>query len=688
MKILKLPAGQIASFFYPIIPILFLFSFHAYGQPTTTLNLMPVPERIEIKEGGFPLTESFTVAVKGADHPRLAKAATRMLRRLASRTGLFFPQDVIRDGEDHDADMRIEVKRIGQVRLFEDESYQLEIKKNGIRLKAETDIGAMRGLETFLQLLDEDDSGYIFPAVVIKDKPRFPWRGLLIDACRHFQPVEVIKRNLDGMAAVKMNVLHWHLTEDQGFRVECKTFPRLHELGSDGDYYTQEQIKEVIQYAGERGIRVMPEFDIPGHSTSWFVGYPQYASQPGPYSIERKFGIMDPTFDPTKEETYTFFDAFFKEMCAIFPDEYLHIGGDENNGNQWNANSSIQQFMQENGIKDTHALQSYFNKRILEILTRYNKKMVGWDEIFQRDMPTNIVIQSWRGKEALIESAKKGYQTILSNGYYIDLIQPTDVHYLNDPLPPDAPLSESQKKYILGGEATMWSEMVTPETIDSRIWPRTAAIAERLWSPASVTDVDDMYRRLNVVSFRLEELSLTHEKNVPMMLRRLTNNQDIEPLKILVDVIEPVKFYERGSQREYTSYSPLTRVVDAARPDASVARNFRKLVDSFLAKTAIGEETSSITCWLELWAANHNKLLPIINQSPVLKEIESLSADLSACADIGLKAMTAINNNAEIRPEDIDAFRERLENAKTPHGETELMIVPAVEKLVKHISEK
>src|SRR5678816_3175249 len=192
----------------------------------------------------------------------------------------------------------------------------------------------------------------------------------MIDVARHFQTMEVLKRNLDGMAAVKMNVFHWHLSEDQGFRIESKKFPKLHQLGSDGNYFTQEQVKEIIAYARDRGIRVVPEFDIPGHSTSWLVGHPELGSAPGPYSIERRAGIFEPALDPTRDEVYKFLDTFLGEMAALFPDAYLHIGGDENEGKQWDRNPKIQAFMKEKGIKNNHALQAYFNTRLLKILQK------------------------------------------------------------------------------------------------------------------------------------------------------------------------------------------------------------------------------------------------------------------------------------------------------------------------------
>jgi hexosaminidase len=439
----------------------------------------------------------------------------------------------------------------------------------------------------------------------------------------------------------------------------------------------------VIKYAADRGIRVIPEFDVPGHATSWFVGYPELASAPGPYTVERNWGIMDPTFNPAIEETYTFLDNFFGEMAALFPDEYFHIGGDENNGKQWDANEQIQQFMKENDIEDNHELQAYFNNRVLRILTKHGKKMVGWDEILHEDMPTNILIHSWRGKEALVKSAQQGYRSILSNGYYIDLIQPASFHYLNDPLDKDSPLTEEERKRILGGEATSWAELVTPETVDSRIWPRTAAIAERLWSPQEVNKVDDMYKRLDRISFLLEEHGLLHIKNYEMMLRRLTNNNDISALKTLVDVVEPVKIYQRHFQGvKYRQHSPYTRIVDAARPESMTARNFSILVDKYV--TDKNEASlKQIVQWLEKWQSNHSMLKITMSSSPIIREIDTLSFNLQNLSQIGLEALQLIKQNNKAPVNWLDKANAMIEEAKKPYGQVELRIVEPIEKLLE-----
>src|SRR5438132_4865217 len=501
------------------------------------LNLMPVPASVQTQTGRLPITGSFNVAVKNYTDDRLRAGIARMLTRLSGRTVLTLPADLSTD--ESTATLVVQCERAGDIvpSLSENESYSLEVTDKQAQLAAPTVVGALRGLETFLQLLQGDRGGYYLPAIKIQDQPRFPWRGLLIDVGRHYEPMEVLKRNLDGMAAVKLNVFHWHLTEDQGFRVESKKFPKLPTLGSDGLFYTQDQVREIITYARDRGIRVMPEFDIPGHSTSWLVAYPEIGSAPGPYKIERGAGIFEPALDPTREQTYKFLDGFLGEMAGLFPDEYMHIGGDENEGKQWDRNPQIQAFMKEKGIRDNHALQAYFNQRILKILQKHHKKMIGWEEILHPDLPKDAVIHSWRGPASLAEAAKKGYNGILSAGFYIDLIFPASQHYLADPIHPHTTLTAQEAKRIPGGAATMWGEWVSPETIDSRIWPRTAAIAERLWSPRNVTDVRDMYRRLSVVSRELEELGMTHERNYGMLLRRLVASENTAPLPTLASII-------------------------------------------------------------------------------------------------------------------------------------------------------
>ena len=645
--------------------------------------LMPVPASVTFDNERLAVDESFKVAIRGHSDARLQAAVARFMKRLEGRTVLTLAPGLALD--DQMATLIVHAEGPGQAipALNENESYRIDITSRQALLSAPTVVGAIRGLETVLQLLDSDRRGYFLSGVKIQDQPRFPWRGLLIDVARHFHPVETLKRNLDGMAALKMNVFHWHLTEDQGFRVESKKYPKLHQLGSDGNYYTQEQIKDVIEYARERGIRVVPEFDIPGHSTSWLVGYPELGSAPGPYTIERRPGIFEPALDPTREEVYKFLDGFLSEMAGLFPDAYMHIGGDENEGKQWDRNPAIQAFMKAKGIKDNHALQAYFNTRLLKILQKNGKKMIGWDEILQPELPKDIVIHSWRGTAALAEAARKGYDGILSNGYYIDLIFPASQHYVADPLPADSTLTPAEARHILGGEATMWSEWVTPETIDSRIWPRTAAIAERLWSPRTVTDINDMYRRLAVISLQLEELGLAHKKNQDIMLRRLLRSDDIATLKTLVSIIEPVKEYRRYQQRPQTMLSPLTGVVDAATPDSEAGRKFAMMVDAFLADAPRFQlYRSELSQALAGWQTSGASLEPLIDRSPSLQEVKPLATNLSVLGETGLEALTYLKLGLPPTPEWHTASLLKMDEAAKPYGALEFVVIPSLRKLI------
>src|SRR5436309_2679198 len=304
----------------------------------------------------------------------------------------------------------------------------------------------------------------------------------------------------------------------------------------------------------------------------------------------------------------------------------MDFGGDESERKQWDRDPQIQAFVIENGIEDNLALHAYFNQRVLKILQKHHKKMIGWEEILHPDLPKDAVIHSWRGPASLAEAAKRGYNGILSAGYYIDLIFPASQHYLADPIPRDTTLTPEEAKHILGGEATMWGEWVSPETIDSRIWPRTAAIAERLWSPRNVTDISDMYRRLPAISRQLEELGLTHEKNYGMLLRRLTASENTSPLRTLASIVEPVKQYRRYQMRPQTMLSPLTGLVDAARPDSETARHFTANVDAFLSDAPrFTLYRSDLEPTLAEWQSASRALEPLIDRSPALQEVRPLA---------------------------------------------------------------
>ncbi len=604
-------------------------------------TLMPQPAKLTTGQSGLVLTQSFTVVSPQFRDERLDGGIGRMLHRLEYQTGVPIAKDIRKDPAG--AALVIDIKGAGEAiqSVDEDESYSLNVTAGGAKLEANTVVGALRGMETLLQLAQPDHGGYFLPAVSIEDTPRFRWRGLMIDCGRHFEPVSVIERTLDGMAAVKLNVFHWHLSDDQGFRIESKVYPKLTGMGSDGLFYTQEQAREVVAYARARGIRVVPEFDMPGHSVSWFVGYPELSSGAGPYSIRREFGIADEAMDPTRDSTYKFLDRFIGEMTTIFPDPYLHIGGDETNGVQWKGNPRIVEFMQKHDLKDTAALQAYFNQRLLKIVEKHHRHMVGWDEVLNPALPKDVVIQSWRGTESLAAGAKQGYQGILSAPYYLDAMKSAEQHYLADPLPSNSELTQEQRSLILGGEVCMWGEQLYERTIDSRIWPRTAAIAERFWSPENVRDINDMYRRLGVMSVRLEALGLTHLTQEDVGLRALTGTTNIDALRVFASVLEPVSFGERYEGQHTSQLTPLDRLVDAVRPDPPSRHELEVLVQAFLENPSQHDaERHRLEDIFATWAAAAPKIQQQVSASPLLAaDATERAQQFSQLAQIGSEAV-------------------------------------------------
>ncbi|HYL75751.1 MAG TPA: family 20 glycosylhydrolase [Bryobacteraceae bacterium] len=625
---------------------------------------MPQPAQLAVREGALKIDSSFSVRIAGHTDRRLLDAVTRFTERVGQQTGIRFV-----DGRPV---LSIEVRGPAPEvpALNEDESYQLEVTPTNARLTAPTTTGALRGMQTFLQLIAPGPDSFLVPALHIDDRPRFPWRGLMLDVARHWMPVPVIERNLEAMAAVKLNVFHWHLSDDQGIRAESKVYPKLQQLGSDGHYYTQADIRHVVAYAADRGIRVVPEFDIPGHTTSWFAGYPELASAPGPFQIERKWGIFEPTMDPTREEVYTFLDGFLGEMASLFPDEYFHIGGDEVVDTEWKSK----------GFPPTAELHAQFNRRIQALLKKHGKKMIGWDEVFHPGLANDAVIQSWRGPASLAEAARKGYRGILSFGYYLDHLKPAAFHYAIDPLGGEAgQLTAPEAARILGGEACMWTEYATDETVDSRIWPRAAAIAERLWSPREAVDVDSMYRRLATVSRWLDWTGVQHRSGYQRMLERLAGGEPVPALRVLADAVEALGIADRQSTRQYSSFVPLNRLADAARPESETVRRLNQIVDQ---KTDDAEAKLILT----EWSANHNQLAPLFTGNFLLRELAGLSEDLSKTGTIGLQALQYLESGQRPPSDWLAEAKQELHRMEQPRAEVALAATRPVRALLDRIS--
>ena len=667
-----------------IIGLLCFICINANAQLFTVknLNLIPWPQQVEVQEGRLHLIPEFSVSVPEGAPVRLYDYANRFLRRLDGRTGLFFHQSVI--SEKHPQRPAFPTLTINIVRKStgdwnEDEFYTLEVSTDKITLSSITDIGAMRGLETLLQLLIIDKNGAYFPMVSITDRPRFAWRGLMLDPARHFLTVDVVKRNLDAMALAKLNVLHLHLNDDQGWRIESKSYPKLHQLASDGQYYTQEQIKDIVKYASDRGIRVYPEIHLPSHATSILVAYPELASNQMPYELERKIGnTTDALLNPANDKVFEFTDKLLAEILPLFPDKYFHVGASLPSVKYWQSNQQILDFMKKRGYNNSEELLDFFFGRMLKAFKKSNKKLIHWNEGLKLPTLNETVVQVKDSYTSLYQHTLEKHQVIFSAPYYLDYMVPSLNYYQADPFATLTDLADSEKKahlspeqqrLVMGGEALMWGEMVTNQTIDSRIWPRTLAIAERFWSPQAQHDVSDFYRRIEPISIQLEALDLNHIENTEMILRTLTQKKHNNTLQVLVNILEPYPYYQRNIKGFlYKTYSPLSLIADAVVPDPSDARYFAFRVESYSHTKSLFDKTE-IDKWLRIWKDNNEPFIVLSGDNKHLQQLLNLSAQLKKLAEIGLDALShtetkivASKSWYETNTKYIDDLRNEYEN--------------------------
>ena len=430
------------------------------------------------------------------------------------------------------------------------EGYKLNVSNQRVEIVANEPAGLLYGFESFKQLLPAvfhnykyslPEEGIAITGCSIVDQPRFEWRGLMLDVSRHFFSVEDVKAYIDAMAAYKMNTLHWHLTDDNGWRIEIKSLPKLTEVGAwrveryekygdrkdpqpnepatYGGFYTHEQIKEVVTYAAERNITIVPEIDVPGHSMAALAAYPELSTlkekkyvNPGT-KFSEWYGdgtfkmLIENTLNPADEKVYEFLDKVFKEVAMLFPGQYIHVGGDECDHRFWEADEGCKALMQKEGLKNGHELQGYFMKRTAEIITKYGKKVIGWDEILDGELPDGAAVMSWRGMKGGIEAAKRGNKVVMSptTFAYLDYTQGDHSHetkiyadlslrkaYSFEPVPEGI-----NSKLILGGQGNLWTEQIP--TLDHAFYmtyPRAMAIAERVWSPKTKENYSDFLQRL------------------------------------------------------------------------------------------------------------------------------------------------------------------------------------------------
>lgn len=450
------------------------------------VNILPSPQQFELKEGKFLFDAStgvFADSVFFEQIPYLKSISSQPLNGESTTIALLY------EG------------------AFSDEEYILDINEDTIAISATTSEGIIRGIQTLRQLLPLQKKSAYIPALSIHDYPRFSWRGMLLDCSRHFMEKDFVKRYIDLLALHKMNVLHWHLTEDQGWRIEIEQYPKLTEIGAwrtqkdgsiYGGFYTKEDIREIVAYAKERHITVVPEIELPGHSLAALASYPQLSCTGGPFEVENDWGVFKDIYCAGNDSVFMFLENVLDEVLELFPSKYIHIGGDEAPKYRWDNCNKCKARMRNEGLDDSHQLQSYFITRIERYLNSKGRQIIGWDEILEGGLAPSATVQSWRGMDGGIAAAKSGHYAIMSPtshayfDYDLDAIDLQKV-YSFEPIP--SVLSEEEAQFILGGECNMWSERAPQDLVDSKVFPRLLAMSEVLWTTAP-KDYPNFYKKV------------------------------------------------------------------------------------------------------------------------------------------------------------------------------------------------
>ena len=469
-----------------------------FMNPKKSFSIIPHPEILMPGRGVFRLTrETKLFYTPGAESvaayfQTLLKNATHWSVPKQKMTAPNLPQNAII------FDLTSQNKALG------DEGYRLDVDFASVRLCAFQPAGLFYGVQTLRQLLPPEfefansppRKFWSIPAVQIEDRPRFGWRGLLLDCCRHFMTVEYVKRTIDWLAFYKLNRFHWHLTEDQGWRIEIKKYPRLTELAAwrtepdgtrHGGFYTQEEIRDVVAYAAERFVTVIPEIEMPGHSLAALAAYPELSCTGGPFKVANQWSVFKDVYCAGKEETFRFLEDVLTEVLELFPSKYIHIGGDEVPKDRWKACSRCQARIRSEGLRDEDELQSYFIRRIEKWLNARGRQIIGWDEILQGGLAPGATVQSWRGVEGGIAAARAGHDVIMSPHTHVYFDHPAQFKglarvYSFEPIPEE--LTSREARHVLGSESCMWTEYAPPDVVDTRIFPRLLAFAEAVWSRA------------------------------------------------------------------------------------------------------------------------------------------------------------------------------------------------------------
>lgn len=541
------------SIIFIALSVLVLSCSNKYQEVLNSENdyqIIPKPKELTITKGRF-LLSSNTVIINSANLNQEAKYLADMLNSIS---GI---KITLKSSGSKNTNIKLKIDNS----IKNNEGYKLSIKYNAIVISGKTNIGVFYGIQTLRQLLPaeienigNEISELTIPAVKIIDSPRYKYRGMHLDVGRHFFSVAFIKKYLDLIAMHKMNSFHWHLTEDQGWRIEIKKYPKLTEIGGFrkgtaiglagtknapyiyddvpyGGFYTQEEIKDIVAYAKARHITVIPEIELPGHSSAALAAYPQFGNTKGPYEVAKRWGIFNETFAPT-EETFSFLEDILREVMELFPSKFIHIGGDEVLKKEWKESSYAQKVIKREKLKNENELQSYFIRRIEKFLNANNRKIIGWDEILEGGIAPNATVMSWRGVEGVIAAAKQHHTVIMTPGThcYFDYYQVgkegqkkealtgskryTTVEKVYSYEPTPSELSAEERKYILGAQGNVWTEyMPTWNLVEYNVLPRMTALSEVVWSTKKNRNWEDFHKRLKHIVKRYDALGYNYAKH-------------------------------------------------------------------------------------------------------------------------------------------------------------------------------
>ncbi|MBX2963767.1 MAG: beta-N-acetylhexosaminidase [Cyclobacteriaceae bacterium] len=494
------------------------------------INIVPAPVKVELQNGFYSINDTIKIAALTDDERSAAAFLIEFL------TLYNIPSLAVSD-----SNASISIRSFVSKEILPEGYYRMSITENGVDIFSTSASGLFYAVQSLIQLITVDASVVRIPKAIITDFPRFAWRGLHLDVCRHFFPVDFIKRYIDLMAQYKFNTFHWHLTEDQGWRIEIKKYPKLQSIaawrnetliGHYGDqphqfdgqryggYYTQDEIKEVVAYATQRHITIVPEIEMPGHSLAALSAYPELGCTQGPYEAATLWGVFDDVFCAGKESTFTFLQDVLDEVTELFPGQYIHVGGDECPKIRWETCPHCQERLKDERLADEHELQSYFIQRIEKYLNAKGRKIIGWDEILEGGLAPNAAVMSWRGEAGGTAAAQAGHHVVMTPGFalYFDHYQsvqknePTAIGghtslkkvYDYEPIP--TALSQEESEFILGAQANLWTEYIkTPEHVEYMVYPRALALAEVVWSPKENRNWDSFIKRLSN-QFRLLDL--------------------------------------------------------------------------------------------------------------------------------------------------------------------------------------